>query len=320
MQEQIKLIKKLVLLIIPVILLIILFEVKARDLENGFTLKKSLLEKNPEDIQILILGSSHGYFSINPELVDNKSFNMAYFSQDLYYDYMLFDKYKSKLKNLKCIVLSLSYFSLWYDLNDTPEKWRKIFYCKYFDIKAKSGMSFADLIDIKSYSFAFFYTFDKTLYGTINKRLFSFGTKMNSLGWNTDTLAYSVDSTEDMIGKGKERVDFANSLINKKNYADNIKLIDELKKYATENNIKLVFVTTPVSYAYSLYTDKKLYSDFQKKVTEYTDNKNIFYLNYFSDNRFSMKDFYDYDHLNGKGATRFSRILKDTIESLKIVN
>jgi hypothetical protein len=60
--------------------------------------------------------------------------------------------------------------------------------------------------------------------------------------------------------------------------------------------------------------------EFQKIINENADNKNIFYLNYFSDKRFTMSDYYDYDHLNGRGSIKFSRILKDTIESLKILN
>lgn len=320
MKEQLKLYRKLALIIFPVIILIIIFEVKARELENGFTLKKSLLEKNAGNINVLVLGSSHGYYSINPDFLNHESFNLAYFSQDLYYDFKLFEKYKSKLKNLKCIILSLSYFSLWYDLNDTPEKWRKNFYKNYFNIDAKLPLSFDEMIDIKTYSFAFFYRFEKTLLGSLNSSLFSFGAKMNSLGWNTDTSNYSIDSNDLSVKKGINRIEFTNTLIDEKNYEDNIKIIDCFVKYACEKNIKLIFVTTPVSYPYILYMNKKYYFVFQKKICEYVDDKNIFYLNYFDDKRFIMKDFYDYDHLNGKSAVRFSSILKDTIETLKILN
>lgn len=319
MKEQIRLYKKIIYILIPVIILIILFEAKARSLQNEFVVKKSLLEKDIENIDVLILGSSHAYYSINPEAISRKSFNLAANSQDLYYDYMLFEKYKAKLKNLKCIILSVSYFSLWYDLNEAPENWRKYFYRDIFGINSKSGLSISEIVDAKSYSLAFFYRFENVLLGTINPKLFYFGNQMNSSGWNIDTDYSLIDSTEISILKGKERVDFTNSLVNKDNYDGNVKLIRELIKYSNDNNIKMVFVTTPVSYPYILYMDKNHYDDFQKKVNVFVNNKNVIYLNYFFDKRFLIKDYVDYDHLRKKSALRFSEILRDTLESLNFI-
>lgn len=319
MQEQIKLYKKLFFIIFPVIVLIIFFEIKARGLENGFTLKKKIIENNLSDINILILGSSHGYFSINPDILNHNSANLAYYSQDLYYDNLLFEKYKDSLKNLKCIIISVSYFSLWYDLNEAHEKWRKYFYKEYFNLPARSSYSLSDYTDIKAYSFAFFYRFDNTLLGLINPKLFSFGTKMNSRGWNTDTTGKILDSTEAAILKGKERVEFTNTLVIRKNLESNVSILGNLVKYSKENNIKLVFVTTPVSFAYAKYIDKGIYNDFTEKIESLENRKDVFYLNYFYDKRFCITDYYDYDHLKGSGANRFSRILKDTLENLKII-
>jgi|WetSurMetagenome_2_1015567.scaffolds.fasta_scaffold07256_6 hypothetical protein len=318
MKEQIRLYKKLIYIFIPVIILVIFFEVKARNIQNGFSMKKNLLEKNIENIDILVLGTSHGYFSINTEIISDKSFNLAMYSQDLYYDFMLLDKYKEKLKNLKCVILTISYFSLWYDLGGSIEKWRKYFYKEYFGIKPKSRLSFSDIIDVKSYSFAFFYRFENVLISTINPKLFISGCNMNTLGWNTDTTSSSMDSTEMSMLKGKGRFDCTDAVINKDNFKDNIKLIDEFIKYANDNNIKLIFITTPVSYIYNFYVDQNNCNEFQKYINRQVDNKNIFYLNYFIDKRFSIKDFYDTDHLNGNAGMKFSRILKDTLESLNL--
>jgi hypothetical protein len=207
---------------------------------------------------------------------------------------------------------------LWYDLNCAPENWRKYFYKRTFDIPPKSPYSFSDLTDIKSYSLAFFYRLENVLYGMISSRLFSFGTKMNDAGWNIDTLNTSVDSNDISLKKGKDRVEFTNTLIVKDNFEYNVNILDKFSKYAKENNIKLVFVTMPVSYIYSDYMNKNIYDEFTGKLNELTDKKNIFYLNFFKDNRFSLKDYYDYDHLNGSGALKFSNILKDTLETLKV--
>ena len=319
MKDKIRLYKKLSLIFIPVIILVVFFEVQARNFQNGFALKKNFLEKDISDLDILILGSSHGYFSINPEVLSRNSFNLAFNSQDLYYDYKLLEKYKGSMKNLKCIILSVSYFTLWYDMNEAPEKWRKYFYKEYFGINPRSDLSLSDMADVKAYSFAFFYGFERVLFGTLNKKAFSFGCDMNSSGWYTDTLNHILDSTGIFMMKGKARVDFTNSLINKNNYTGNIRLLEQLVKYADDNGIKLLFITTPVSYPYSLYADKNICNEYWEKINSYTNNKNIFYLNYFNDKRFYMRDYHDFDHLNGEGAMKFSSILKDTMTALNII-
>jgi hypothetical protein len=319
-KAQIILYKKLIFILMPVLILVIFFEVRARDMQNGFSVKKSMFESDMGNTELLILGSSHGYFSINPEVFNIHSYNLAFNSQDLYYDFELLDKYKGSLKNLRCIMLSVSYFSLWYDLNEAPERWRKYFYKTYYNINPRSRLSLSDVTDAKSYSYAFFYGFENVLFGMIDRKMFSFGSNMNSYGWNSDTLNHIIDSTGAFLSKGKGRVDFTNSLINKDNYESNVLLIEKLIKFARVRNIKLLFITTPVSYPYSLFADKNICREFQKKISDYTDGKNIYYLNYFNDNRFSMKEYIDFDHLNGQGAMKFSRILKDTIETLKLLD
>lgn len=320
LNSKLRLIIKLFNILLPLLLIVIFFEVKARNLDNGFTLKKEIIERNLDSVNILILGSSHGFKGINPELINKKVINMANYSQDLYYDFMIFDRYKQKLVSLKCIILTLSYFSLWYDLNDASESWRKYFYKRYYNIDTREPLSFSDWFDIKRYSYAFFYRFDNTLLGYINPKLFTFGSRMNLLGWCTDTINISIDSTETMIKNGVERINHTNSLINKYKIIENYKYIENLVKYSNENNIKFIFVTTPVSYPYLLYMDKDISYEMQNTVKYFTDNKDVFYLNYFYDIRFNMKDFSDYDHLNVNGTEKFSKIIRDTLVNMKIIN
>ncbi len=321
MKEQIVLIKKLIYIFVPVIIIIVIFEVYARGFENSFTYKRNLFEKRMDSIELLILGSSHGYMSINPEIICRNSFNMANYSQDLYCDYMLQNKYKAELKNLKCIILTLSYFSLWYDMNDAPEKWRKFFYKRYFEIEPRNPLVFSDIIDIKSYSFAFFYKLDNTLFRILNPESYKQETRMNSYGWCLDLTDISVDSINDNMGKVEERVKFTNSMINESKLEENMRYIDGFVKFANDRNIAIVFITAPVSSLYSLRINKNYYNELIKRINEYVNkNQKVIYLNYFYDNRFYMKDFYDYDHLNNFGAIKFSTILRDTMINLKVFN
>jgi hypothetical protein len=318
MKEQIRLYKKLILIIVPVLILSVFFELKARNISNGFLMKRELMDVKKDKIEFLVLGSSHGNYGINPEIISENSFNLTFNSQDLYYDSKLFDEYKEEMVNLKCVVLTLSNFSLWYDLNDSPEKWRKYFYKEYFGINSKSPESASEFVDLKSHSFAFFYGFLNTLMGTLYPNYLAFGTDMNSFGWNIDTNKNLVSASDTTFENGRERVDFTDALIKKENTEYNLKLLNGIIEYVKKKKLKLVFVTTPVTYQYFKFLNKEMYYEFQSTVGKLADNQNVYFLNFFNDGRFSSSDFRDYDHVNGKGAFKFSRILKDTLESLNI--
>jgi hypothetical protein len=318
MKEQIKFFRKLIFIIVPVLIVSVFFEVNARNISNGFLMKRNLMDLKKGKIEFLVLGSSHGNYGINPEMISENSFNLTFNSQDIYYDSKLFDEYKDGMVNLKCVVFTLSNFSLWYDLNDSPEKWRKYFYKEFFGINLKSPMSAAEIVDLKSYSFAFFYGFLNTLLGTINPDYLAFGTDMNSHGWNIDSGKVLIAGNDSVSKGGKERMEFTDALIRKENTEYNLKLLKGIIDYTIGKKIKLVFVTTPVTGQYFKYLDKDRFNEFLSTVSMLADNKNVYFLNFINDGRFTAQDFRDYDHVNGKGASKFSSILKDTLGTLNI--
>ncbi len=54
---------------------------------------------------------------------------------------------------------------------------------------------------------------------------------------------------------------------------------------------------------------------------DYIQKYNLGYYNYLKDDRFSAEDFFDSDHLNTRGAEKFSRLLRDEIiENMSLCN
>lgn len=84
---------KLILFILPVIIFCVFAEVKLRSIDNDYKYKNEWLGKNASKVKLLTLGSSHTYFGINPEEFSVPAFNLAHVSQDLTFDYFLFEKY-----------------------------------------------------------------------------------------------------------------------------------------------------------------------------------------------------------------------------------
>lgn len=70
------------------------------------------MDKNSNSIEVLILGNSHAFDGINPKYIQYKTFNFAYHSQEFIFDELLVEKYIKQMKNLKCIVFTMSYFTL----------------------------------------------------------------------------------------------------------------------------------------------------------------------------------------------------------------
>ena len=44
-----------------------------------------------------------------------------------------------------------------------------------------------------------------------------------------------------------------------------------------------------------------------------SEHSNVAYYDFMADDRFSVDDFYDQDHLNESGADKFTKLLSDTI-------
>lgn len=51
----------------------------------------------------------------------------------------------------------------------------------------------------------------------------------------------------------------------------------------------------------------------QNEIRALTERHGLEYYNYLKDERFGVEDFQDGDHLNTKGAEKFSLILKDEV-------
>ena len=91
---------------------------------DEYSSKKALLERQAGNLEVLAMGSSHGYYGILADCLGRPAFNLAAVSQSHYYDRALLEKYLGQLPRLKLVILPISYFSLGYQLDDGIEKWR----------------------------------------------------------------------------------------------------------------------------------------------------------------------------------------------------
>lgn len=260
-------------------------------------------------LKIINLGTSHGVHAFNYNKYEN-CYNLALYSQPLYYDLEILKKYKNNLEKDCIIILPISLFSFYQgyefnfaNLNDRYYdilEYKQVYNHNYRDLVLNNYFpllrSGKRLIDI-----------GVELVKSINKKkyfpkLINNRTQLKKI---EDFERYNLITSNRHQGIGKEGWNEEVEI--------GIEKLVEMLEYIEKNNWIPVLVSTPQSYLYNEATrakyDERIYRNL-KKVFEIRKKKNI-YLDYSNDSRF-QKDldyFLDSDHLNEKGSMYFTDII-----------
>lgn len=289
-------------------MLFFLMEVLLRQIPNDYSLKYNYLEHNGGSIQVLILGSSHAYWGVNPAFMSLKGFNAAYSSQDFFYDRLLFDKFLNRLTNLKYLIVPISYFSMTGKLKETIEPWRAKNYVIYYGILFEPQV--ADFSEMLTFRL-----------GTNIERLYSYYIKGESpetaskLGWGTDHKSGGDPNLlEDGISASKRHT--ADLDKEKLTIRQNVENLNEMAAEANKRGIKVILFTPP---AYKTYVERLNERQLKLMRTSVDDlmarYPNIQYVDYLTDTAFVKEDFYDSDHLNEIGAEKLTRMLDGLMDT-----
>lgn len=284
--------------LLPIVIVFIGMEFLLRNIPNSYQFKANFMQKNAQDIEVLILGNSHSFYAVNPEYLEDSAFNLSHVSQSLEVDLATLRAYLPEMKQLKKIVLRLSYDTLFEVLSETDESWRYKDYRLYTDVDLNYKIShYSEVLSV-------------SLKENI-KRLNNFYVKNNDAlncnvyGWGND--ASSVLS-KDLLSTGpkvaKKHTAESNFFL-----SQNLKSLNDIIELCQQNSIEVILVTFP---CYNSYTENL--NEYQLKTTIETGEnmdrvKNCTYLNFMNDDRFKAEHFFDADHLNDKGAKLFSEIL-----------
>ena len=279
---------------------IVIFEFALRKIPNDYSLKRDLLSKNSQEIEVLFLGNSHAYRGVNPKYISLKSFNAAYVSQSIDLDYDLMKKVMPKANKLKYIVIPISYSSLFGNLKSGKEKWRLKNYCIYYNICNSANISnYFEALSFKT----------KT---NVNRLYNFYYKKINSV--TSDDNGYGINIGTKELEKSGYNAAKRHTKKNFNLFWPNLKTIYKIISFAKENKLKVIFYTPPAYKSYRNHLNPK-----QLKLTFNTLNRissnetSVYYKNYLSDTDFVTEDFYNADHLNNSGAKKLSLKLNNII-------
>jgi hypothetical protein len=301
---------KIIFFLLPLIIIFFIMESLIRDIPNDYNYKKEYLNNNSQDITTLFLGNSHAYYGINPVYITGNAFNASHISQSLNLDYEIFKKYKDDWDELKFIIISVDYISLFGRLSKGIEKWRIKNYNLYYDMHLSNSLS--NNSELLSINFQFNIM---RIYSYYIQNITPIS--CSKLGY-ADIFTKRLDLKEknlllEKTGKSAAlrhtKSDF--SLMN-----ENLQILEEMIHFASKNNIEIIIYTPPAYKTYVSNLNKNQLSTVINALTALAENNaNCIYINLLEDTRFSSDDYRDADHLNPNGAKKLSLIFNKIISN-----
>jgi hypothetical protein len=292
--------KKISLFILPLLVFFAILEISLRRIPNDFKGKSQYLNQHAQELDILILGSSHSLSFIKPEMFQMNTFNAANLHQTLQFDAYIFNKYIEQMKQLKCVILPISYGSYFASLENSKDKWRLKNYNLYYGYKKAS----------LRYSF-------EVLNGSTSEQLKSvIDYYLNDKSFISCTekgygIEFAKSAQADMNKMGKVAADRHTRDCSEENIESSMKAIESIIENCEKRNIRVILYTAPAWHTYR----KEIVPKIMNQTMELTQQllrkyDNVEYKSYLEDSNFHNDDFRDVDHLNEKGAEKFTEMIK----------
>lgn len=262
----------------------------------------NFLSRDYENTEILVTGISYARTGFSQQACYKKSFNFAWASQDLFYDYetvkYLIENYTVKLSTINYALIGLCYYSFQYDLSLSAFKDKTVLYYSVL----KNGHHFKEIERIYSE-----HEVDKLIALDILRKDQE----------NINDPRLMIPELKDIDNKFELGKTQAERDCNK-NYpntvAENISILKEYLNLLYSNNIKPIIVVYPASKYYTEYFSCRIEQEFKMIIEEFRKEFGFQYIDYFKSDLFYDSDFYDVSHLNWRGAEKFTKILNKIIE------
>ncbi len=292
--------------ILLLIAISITLEYLLRQLPNPYKYKYEWMQANAVNVEILILGNSHTFYGIHPDVFSEKGFNLANPSQMPLQDLALLTYWSKKYQNLKTVVYPISYFTWFGEISDLgAASYRCRYYSIYMDLDLFSHLSP-------------FYHFElaEPISARIKIREMFLGSTCNP-DWSCDKYGSSSFNkySEELFNQGGDNVLIGHAETwdhVEKNYA----IMKDIAEFCKKRNVQLILVTTPCWHTYYDKLNNVQLSKMYEITRRFQKEYNLPYFNYLKDSRFCKEDFYNSSHLSDVGAIKLTRILADDIISI----
>lgn len=278
---------------------------------NAASIKRDRLHALSAQVDTIILGGSETYYGISPHALSGTAFNLANWSQSLYFDYELTKKVLPDLPKLERAIVLVNYMSLYMELYDHPESPRQYQYVQEWGIPLQRP---SDYLDIQVWSRVARYSPHSALEELERGFRGSLAPRVDDRGW------YRVPD-EDRWGLGVEqahgRLAVHHGFMKEKYFQGNTERLEHLITLLRGRGVDVVLVTTPVWETYRAGMRQERWSRTLGVIDAMVQKFGVRYLNHQNDPRMAAEDFEDADHLNADGAVKFARLLEQEMGPLR---
>ena len=299
--------------LLPIVLGVFIVEIYIRFSSSAFSLKAKYFNETATQT-IIILGSSHAQSDVNPRLFSCPAANLAYGSQDLKLDQLLFEKTVFLNKKPMVLLLEFSYHRL---LRENPDPyWRNGLYENFYGLDLTKGISLAKFILVSS-NLKFFNNF---IVESISRKRSD--SRFNQWGFNENDFqgvfkAFNYDTAR-IVKSSQNRLSIDEwDNIDQSVVERNISHLERISALCAANHIHLVLFAPPVFSTYRTFFKQQniqLRNVVIKKLQ--SKNRSVNWMNFENDPSFTTDLFKNDDHLNSKGAQLFTGMLNDSINSV----
>lgn len=280
-------------------------EILIRKAPNPYSIKHHYMMNHGKDVETLLLGSSHIFFGVDPDGFDRPAFNLANVSQSVRVNYELLKHYDGILTGgkLKRILMNIDGGALFDpELQDGDEWYYLTGYCMYMDLPG---------YDSPRHHFEIA---NPTLYK--HRLLAVLKGKSSTLAY-ADSLGFiaCILPGDSMKVAESGAITALNHCIGSINQVNtNILYVDSVALWCHERNIELILLKTPKYKTYTEAYPRKYAHVVDSAIREFHSRfPEVRMLDFSTDPRFGIGDYYDGNHLCHRGAEKFTKILADTL-------
>lgn len=272
-------------------------------LQKEFLYKKDYF-KLPENVTNVVFGHSHVEYGYNTKLIKN-TVNLGSSGEAYIYTYFKAKKVVEKNPQLKNVFIEFTNNQI------DPEMDNWTWDDMHLQYELKNYLFLMDNEDLvflyKKNSSGFQSAFSKMLFNNLSKLIIKRSIKDGDFGGYKAKEKNGEENSSDLNNMNVKKNDVSKKI----EISDcNIFYLEKLVSFCLERKIKVFLIRTPMSKNYSTLRTESTYRNIILKKFN-----TIRYLN-FKDYPLLDSDFLDKEHLNTKGAEKYSKFFNDTISKL----
>lgn len=288
--------------IIPALVLFLL--VLRQEQDRIVTLKRQLFEQHKGSIQCLVTGTSHTLNGINPTLLPLKALNIAEASKALQIDIEIIEKNLDQLPHLKYVIIPVDYITFYFTgLREGSAA--KL----YHHWNLKDGF-------LKSYTYKRYHAF--TCGFLFNEH--NFADQYDTLmGYQVEYGDLSKAPPDYRLHKYQRKIiDWNRYWIDTNSTRQIYTRLLNFISLLQQRGIRTILVTMPVCKEFYTCLDPRLLKKNNQLINSIVHKTNARYINLQNNDLLAADSlFFNIDHLNDKGATIATAIIKDSLQKFE---